>query len=180
MGDQGFKGTSVGGLPPLAGARTEDQYFAGDGALYYAKGSDVWKRPVEIAREAGKKTISLGFKVCTVTDVVGDEGAETVAALLTMAERYQERGEVREPMGCPLPGACACPTADHLLHEALAGIADDYMTSEAHHPGHVLIPVAKFEALCAAASTFQPRGPQNDGESSRDEPNSNQEAQTDV
>jgi PHD/YefM family antitoxin component YafN of YafNO toxin-antitoxin module len=31
--------------------------------------------------------------------------------------------------------------------EAVSGIADDYMTSETHHPGYVLIPVAKFEQL---------------------------------
>lgn len=30
---------------------------------------------------------------------------------------------------------------------ALSGIADDYMTSETHHPGYVLIPTAKFERL---------------------------------
>ena len=33
------------------------------------------------------------------------------------------------------------------LEGAVAGIADDYMTSEKHHPGYVLIPVAKFEQL---------------------------------
>jgi hypothetical protein len=35
------------------------------------------------------------------------------------------------------------------LRAAIAGIADDYMTSENHHPGYVLIPTAKFEALRA-------------------------------
>jgi len=38
------------------------------------------------------------------------------------------------------------------LAEAVRGIDDDYMTSEAHHPGYVLIPVAKFEALRLAAA----------------------------
>ncbi len=37
------------------------------------------------------------------------------------------------------------------LGEAVAGIADDYMTSEHHHPGYVLIPTDKFETLRTAA-----------------------------
>lgn len=32
---------------------------------------------------------------------------------------------------------------------AISGIADDYMTSEHHHPGYVLIPTEKFELLRA-------------------------------
>lgn len=38
------------------------------------------------------------------------------------------------------------------LREAVEGIDDDYMTSENHHPGYVLIPTAKFEAIRAALS----------------------------
>lgn len=34
---------------------------------------------------------------------------------------------------------------------ALTGIRDDYMTSEQHHPGYVLIPAERFDALCKAA-----------------------------
>ncbi|WP_037514282.1 hypothetical protein [Sphingobium xenophagum] len=37
-----------------------------------------------------------------------------------------------------------------LVSAACDGIADDYMTSEKHHPGYVLIPSAKFEAILAA------------------------------
>jgi hypothetical protein len=33
------------------------------------------------------------------------------------------------------------------LRKAVEGIDDDYMTSEHHHPGYVLIPTAKFEAI---------------------------------
>lgn len=39
---------------------------------------------------------------------------------------------------------------DALVSAACDGIADDYMTSEKHHPGYVLIPSAKFEAILAA------------------------------
>jgi hypothetical protein len=35
------------------------------------------------------------------------------------------------------------------LYVACDGIADDYMTSEKHHPGYVLIPAARFEAITA-------------------------------
>lgn len=43
------------------------------------------------------------------------------------------------------------------VREAVEGIADDYMTSETHHPGYVLIPTAKFEQILAAlASTKAP------------------------
>lgn len=37
------------------------------------------------------------------------------------------------------------------LREAIEGIDDDYMTSEKHHPGYVLIPTVKFEQMVAAA-----------------------------
>ena len=37
--------------------------------------------------------------------------------------------------------------------QAIIGITDDYMTSESHHPGYVLIPVERFERLrCAEAA----------------------------
>ena len=40
------------------------------------------------------------------------------------------------------------------LLAACDGIADDFMTSEAHHPGHILIPAARFEAIRAALSAL--------------------------
>lgn len=39
------------------------------------------------------------------------------------------------------------------VREAVSGIEDDYMTSDVHHPGHVLIPVAKFEQIRAALAS---------------------------
>ena len=53
------------------------------------------------------------------------------------------------------------PTPDPLtarLVEALQGIKDDYMTSEVHHPDHVLILTKKFEELCAALAAAEGRG----------------------
>lgn len=42
------------------------------------------------------------------------------------------------------------------LRMAIAGITDDYMTSEKHHPGYVLIPTAKFDELAALSTTPTP------------------------
>jgi len=39
------------------------------------------------------------------------------------------------------------------LAKALEGFDDDYMTSETHHPGYVLIPTAKFEEIQTALKT---------------------------
>ena len=39
---------------------------------------------------------------------------------------------------------------DDKLRIAVEGIADDYQTSEDHHPDHVLIPKAKFDEIVAA------------------------------
>jgi hypothetical protein len=39
---------------------------------------------------------------------------------------------------------------------ALSGVSDDFMTSEVHHPGYVLIPTAKFEQLCRAEAALSP------------------------
>jgi hypothetical protein len=41
------------------------------------------------------------------------------------------------------------PTDEELI-AAVIGIDDDFMTSETHHPGYVLIPTAKFEAIRTA------------------------------
>lgn len=41
-------------------------------------------------------------------------------------------------------------TANAQLREACSGIAEDFMTSEGHHPGYVLIPTAVFERVADA------------------------------
>lgn len=38
------------------------------------------------------------------------------------------------------------------MREGLGGFADDYQTSERHHPDHVLIPRTVFERVCRAAA----------------------------
>lgn len=51
----------------------------------------------------------------------------------------------RSPMGDP-------------LRRAVEGIDADYMTSETHHPGYVLIPTAKFEEIRQALAALQDGG----------------------
>jgi hypothetical protein len=52
----------------------------------------------------------------------------------------------------------AVPVSEELM-KALAGFGDDYMTSEKHPPDYVLIPVAKFERICAALGLEVGTGP---------------------
>lgn len=56
--------------------------------LYYAKDLTVWKSPVREKVEGGER-LSVGFPVCTVSDYVGEEGAEAVAELLVLGEAVQ-------------------------------------------------------------------------------------------
>ena len=56
--------------------------------LYYAKDLTVWKSPVREKVEGGER-LSVGFPVCTVSDYVGEEGAEAVAELLGIGEAVQ-------------------------------------------------------------------------------------------
>lgn len=54
--------------------------------------------------------------------------------------------------------ALAQPGSDGALREACQGIADDYQTSDAHHPNHVLIRKADHNAILAALAAWrQPR-----------------------
>lgn len=56
--------------------------------LYYAKGLEVWKSPVRTKIEGGG-SISLGFHACTASEVIGEEGAIAIAALLCLGEQAQ-------------------------------------------------------------------------------------------
>jgi hypothetical protein len=56
--------------------------------LYYAKDLTVWKSPVREEVEGGHR-LTVGFPVCTVSDIVGEEGAAAVAELLVLGEASQ-------------------------------------------------------------------------------------------
>jgi hypothetical protein len=57
-------------------------------ALYYAKGPEVWKSPVRTKIEGGQ-SVSIGFHVCTASEVVGEDGAAAIAGLLCLGEQAQ-------------------------------------------------------------------------------------------
>lgn len=67
----------------------------------------------------------------------GDKGDEAVAECpdCNGTGKVEAHPPAAEPVG---------------LRDAVEGIDDDYMTSEKHHPGYVLIPTAKFEQIIAA------------------------------
>jgi predicted ATP-grasp superfamily ATP-dependent carboligase len=66
-----------------------------DSKLYYAKDLTVWKSPVREKVEGGER-LTVGFPVCTVSEYVGEEGAEAVAALLALGEAAQN--EASKPL----------------------------------------------------------------------------------
>lgn len=50
--------------------------------------------------------------------------------------------------------AVAAESQAQLAREALLGVSSDFMTSENHHPGFVLIPTTRFEQLRAAEAAL--------------------------
>jgi hypothetical protein len=51
----------------------------GEQPLFYVAGRRVFKRPVEVRKDAGGKTIEIGFPVCSLTDYASDSAAEAIA-----------------------------------------------------------------------------------------------------
>lgn len=91
------------------------------------------------------------------------------AGLMTVAVEYsdgreevviQDNGNVISHWArLPFEEARVLRASTSALAKATAGIDDDYMTSETHHPGYVLIPTAKFEAIRDAALAPTPPEP---------------------
>lgn len=79
------------------------------------------------------------------------ERAESDSGWCATCLDREHRDSVAHPPAHPVdPVAGGEALRDALVSAACDGIADDYMTSEKHHPGYVLIPSAKFEAILAA------------------------------
>ena len=81
------------------------------------------------------------------------EGSETwegdVAG--TVYQLLRDSGAIDDYDHTPAAKALAAErAASALLRAAISGVDRDFMTSEKHHPGYVLIPAAKFEQLCVA------------------------------
>lgn len=55
----------------------------------------------------------------------------------------------------PTMEICRVEPVPPAIMDALKGFDDDYQTSEHHHPHHVLIPTAKFEAIRRAIASAQ-------------------------
>jgi len=53
---------------------------------YYAENGTVWAHPTETPQGDGRVSMSLGFPVCTMHEIVGPEAAERVAALMNAGE----------------------------------------------------------------------------------------------
>lgn len=49
---------------------------------YYAQNGAVWKHPIHTRNEDGTTSITIGFRVCTMSEMVGPDAAETVAVLM--------------------------------------------------------------------------------------------------
>lgn len=92
-------------------------------ALYYAKGLEVWKSPVRTKIKGGE-SVSVGFLACTASDVVGEEGAIAIAALLCLGEQAQTPSPQPNVAGVTL-------SAEQVIAIRDALIADDVM--EAYH-----------------------------------------------
>lgn len=74
-----------------------------------------------------------------------DDIRQVQCALLALETQAAEIARLRGLLG----------EAGVALVEAIIGVGDDYMTSEAHHPDYVLIPVAKFDQLVAAEEALK-------------------------
>ncbi len=54
---------------------------------YYVSGESIWKNPIETENDDGSKNITLGFKVCTVSECVS---ATKLVAFFNRAEACKD------------------------------------------------------------------------------------------
>ncbi len=139
---------------------TADEAFAALDDLYQATGADFIKRQ-NIVHAFIQQCAAKDQRIAELEERLGI----TRMCVNCGATRPAEEGRETSGADCKSPNAC---TWDHTPHEAfehwrreaharsarvneldaaLSDIDADYMTSEQHHPGYVLIPTAKFEDL---------------------------------
>lgn len=53
---------------------------------YYAEHGMVWKDSIETANEDGSISVTMGFPVCTMHEIVGEDAADTVAELMNAGD----------------------------------------------------------------------------------------------
>ncbi len=91
---------------------------------------------------------TIGTDAARMTYEVWDQHCDTHGSFDCLPDAINEAMRLNVQTVDPVAGWEAL--RDALVSAACDGIADDYMTSEKHHPGYVLIPSAKFEAILAA------------------------------
>ena len=100
--------------------------------------------------DGGHRALEVGVEQAAA------EAEKIVANLLSSAPEAREGEAVKcranmDTVGdCSTRGGCDCPPQQRELRDVVKGIDADYMTSETHHPGYVLIPAAKFDAIVGA------------------------------
>ncbi len=63
---------------------------------FYANGKAVLRNPLQVKKPEGGATITMGFRVCTLTEEVSDDAAQTIATALN---RMIDSGDI--PNGQP-------------------------------------------------------------------------------
>ena len=58
---------------------------------YYAKDGKVWKRSVETKHDDGSSSFTLEFPICEATELVGEDGAVSIAGLMNLGDEAQGR-----------------------------------------------------------------------------------------
>lgn len=72
-------------------------------AAYYAKGMEIWKSPLSTDNGDGTTSISIGFQCATANEIVGEEGAQAIAEMLTLSGSHlasvvEERDRLRKAL----------------------------------------------------------------------------------
>lgn len=160
--------------PAQASQVSSDPTANADGLIERLKRSAEWRRKHRVGAAAG---------YCTADDM---DLAATLLAVLPHPDtsRYvdgaEENARLRQALqeldavlgGTPMPNcatmnrlikasanaraALSHPEGQSALVDAARAMADDYQTSPNHHPQHVLVPLAAFEAMRAALAQPDP------------------------
>lgn len=106
-------------------------------AAYYAKGMEIWKSPVSTENGDGSTSISIGFQCATATEIVGEEGAQAIAEMLTLtADSESLTAEAAEAAAriTELEAALAASQEEvKRLREAIAGALESLDGEPEYH-----------------------------------------------
>jgi hypothetical protein len=74
-----------------ANSKIQGRSRVSDSEFYYAEGLKVWKSPVFKEVECESQSIADGFPLCTVSEYIGEEGAEAIAELLNAGASAEQQ-----------------------------------------------------------------------------------------